>query len=402
MKPTTTRSNGSLKLYVAAYVVSLSGSVFGAVSIFLSIEKTFGSIQHLSLALALKTLFFGLVAPSLVKLMRSFGLWQTLIWTQVLGAVFSLVMIFAFDTQNFPLTLAMIVLAGLPNASIALANPVLFREMLDDSGFRKLQGRIGLASSGILLVAGLTAQFVLLRYGLKAVLVYDALTYLVAFLAFFVASKSFKTGSDKDPQPQNTDALWTTYKKSFAAKGALTFYILVASIYLYKGVYPMVSGSSNATFADHVLPVFRESLWSLEALSGIFASLLYIRLTKLRTSRSLLFLGSLSSAFLIPVAFFPGTTTLAIGFFLIGLCMQFGFQNARDTFLLEAPDRSSLEERSATISAASNFMMTLSPLILGTIMLMNDISCFVATALAIQVVLMIFYMFRTRIQSTLR
>jgi hypothetical protein len=158
----------------------------------------------------------------------------------------------------------------------------------------------------------------------------------------------------------------------------------------------MISGSSNATFAEHVIPIFRESLWSLEALSGIVASLLYIRLAKLRTSRSLLYLGSLSSVFFVPMVFLPGTTALACGLFLIGTCMQFGFQNARDTFLLEAPDRSSLEERSATISAASNFMMTLSPMILGAMMLMEEISYFVAMTLATQVLLMIFYMLTTR------
>lgn len=380
-----------MSLYLASYVLSLTGSVFGAVAVFLSLEGTFGTLEHLSLALALKTLFVGVLSPLLVKLMRKLGLWRLLIWSQLLGAALTFLLILAFESQSYPFTLVVIVLGGIPNSAVSLANPVLFRSTLDDGSFRSFQGRLSLISSFILLAAGLTAQLALFEFGLTAILLYDAATFLVAFLVFYFAGRAFQRTKPFQDVPPEADSLWAVYRKSFAANGALTIYLLIGSVYLFKGLYPLISGSVNPTFSEIFPDFLRRSVWSLEALAGIAGSLLYLRLTKSSHSQLLPYPAAICSLFLVPYLLIPHPVILLFGLFLLGLTMQLGFQQARDTFLLGAKTRANLEERSATISAASNLMMTLSPLILAGVMALNDFASFVGVALALQLTLVAGY-----------
>jgi hypothetical protein len=386
----------ALKVFFFFFATTMIGSSLSAVVSFIRVEPVFGSLFYLGVALSTKTLLLGLMAPLVVKIMQRWGLWKTTFVSQVFGLIFLLPLGLGFEWGVFPLALAGMLISGIPAVFLGISTTVNLRLLTEtEDDYRQSQGRVAIISGTSMLFATLLGAWMARQVSFVGILTFDALTYLAGIFILMANKKSFthvldqrhrklvaapgvpKTSPAQLGLIRNKAVFWTT--------------ITLISLYLLKGLAPVVAGSGSHALVNGVPASVRESLWSIEALAFLCAGWIYRRSKKFRAGSGLPFYFWLNSLCLAPFLMMGMFWSKAIALFVVSLTMILGNMKVRDDLLLSSSSLEFNEKATGYLTLVSNFLMTLSPLLITALLQSSSTEQFIGGVLAIQLILWIFY-----------
>lgn len=359
-----------MRLYFVFFAITYFGSCLSAIATFLQIDRVFGSISYLGVALSLKTLFLvagGIAAPPVILRL---GLRRTLVLSQWAGAVFLVVLYSGFALRSFPLVLAGIFISSLPSLLLTVVCSSLYRLASDKpEDFRELQGTQAILGGMCFLIAGVSTPFLMRGIDFGAVLLLDAATYLVgvAFLSLRVSGwieALDESGKVKPSSDVPITGAADPGSCSWSDPRVVQFAAALGATYLLIGIVPLVAISRQSLWSEVLRDVPQGIFWTIEALSALIGGWIYRSASKRAWLQAALALPIPIGLFLIPLVYSNSAWGVGCSLGALSLSMVLRFLKIRDDFMLQFESKEDTVRASARVSTVVHFLMFISPLIL--------------------------------------
>ncbi|MEZ4870822.1 MAG: hypothetical protein R2827_00985 [Bdellovibrionales bacterium] len=352
----------NIRLLFVILAVTFTGSAVSSLATFLSIESHFQSFVYLSLALALKTGSAFVLGANMPRIVSHWGPYRACFLSQLLGLVALGFLYYGFSQNSIFSVLSGIVLSGLPMGIIRIVlNSEIRMQIPEEDLFRKVSALKESVMGILFLLTALLIPFLLLSFDIKQLIIFDGVSYLIAFVLFF--RLSVKEKYTPPAQPYKLKAI-----DLFKRRSVLQYVLYAGPILLLGGALPLLASSNEINFSNQLPDIARHALWAFEAASILIASIFYIRLRSKISGSRLKYLLAMNGVFLAFTLWAPSHTVVMASLFMMALFMFFGLQAAQDDLLLACKDDGELTYRfSSLIGVLRNLGLALSPLILGSI-----------------------------------
>ena len=370
------------RLILFFFVTSL-GSALSSIASFLSIENYFRSLFFLGLALSVRTFASATFSYISNSIIHKFGLRKCLLLSQIFGCLALLVLYAGFHFNNFSLTLLGIMLTGLPSTFASILLTILLRVSSQDSAnFRKYSGKRELVFGVAMLAASIMTPILLYKFSINTVLLIDVVSYIFGIL--LIINLSFNEQAQLDSS--ETAGLG---RLIFTSQPISTFMLKTSAALILAGLLPLLAASGSISFTADMPILLRQWLWSIEDITAISASLMYLIFTILRAQTWFEELLMLSGIWLIVPLLYLSNVSVVISAIIICLLTDFSGQKFRDDLIISAGDNQKLIKAYSAISQFQrNFIFFLSPIILTILFTFTNI---ITTVIALICIQLFFY-----------
>jgi hypothetical protein len=349
------------RLILFFFVTSL-GSALSSIATFLSIEHYFQSLVLLGVALSVRTLASAIFSYYSNDIIQKLGLMRSLMASQVFGCLALAVLFLGFHFDSFVITIIGIILTGLPSTFVATLITIILRISAENSDlFRKYSGRRELVFGVAMLLSSILAPVLLWKYNLNFLLLVDSVSYIVGFVLLLNLNLDKQaTPEDEEKKPQRLVPLL------LASKHAKEYMLKTSASLLLAGLLPLLASSAQIQFTMDMPLLLRQWLWSIEDITAISASLIYLLLTMVRKHRFFDAVVMLSGVWLIIPIVSAHHYSIIISAVMICLLTDLSGQKFRDDLIVNAGNDSSLIKSYSALSLFQrNFIFFISPILLS-------------------------------------
>lgn len=370
------------------FFVTSFGSALSSVATFLSIEHYFRSLILLGIALSIRTLASAVFSYVANDLIQRLGLMWSLLVSQIFGCGALLVLFLGFHFDIFIITILGIVLTGLPSTFVAILMTIVLRISSDNSAlFRKYSGKREVVFGVSMFLSTMLAPVLLWKFNLNFVLLIDSLSYVIGFIILLKFTiRDPITLEEDNTKPQALRRILLT------SKNVQEYVLKTSASLLLAGLLPLLASSSQIQFTMDMPTLMRQWLWSIEDITAISASLLYLFLSIIRKYKFFDLIVMLNGAWLIIAALLTHNYSIIISVIVICLLTDFSGQKFRDDLIISAGSNSNLvKSYSALSSFQRNFIFFVSPILLSFLISYTTIKVDVFIIILIQVSLYIMY-----------
>lgn len=351
------------RLILFFFVTSL-GSALSSVASFLSVENLFQSLIVLGVALSARTLasaIFSYVANSVIQ---RFGLYTSLIVSQLFGFAALAVLYWGFSSGYFMIVLLGVMLTGLPTAFVGILLTIILRVTSKGSDeFRKYSGKRELVFGMGMLLASVIAPLLLYRFSLNTVLLMDAISYILGLMLIL------RLNLDAHVPPEGEHVRLPLRRLLGKSQPVNAFLLKTSASLLLAGLLPLLASSGKIEFTADMPVIFRQWLWAIEDVTAISASLMYLIFSALRGQKWFNGLVMFSGAWLLVPIIFPGNIGIVIAAVIICLLTDFSGQKFRDDLVIGAGNDSQLIRAYSSLAQLQrNFIFFISPILLTVLL----------------------------------
>ena len=380
------------RLILFFFVTSL-GTALSSIASFLSVEKYFQSLILLGFALSIRTLASAVFSYFANDIIQKLGLVRSLLVSQIFGCTALIVLFLGFHFDTFIITILGIVLTGLPSTFVAILISIILRISSDNSElFRKYSGRRELVFGIAMLISSILAPILLWKFSLNFVLLVDVISYLIGF-SLIIKLKI----NERAPDEENNKPL-PLRQLALTSRNAQDYLIKTSASLLLAGLLPLLASSGKIQFTMDLPVLVRQWLWSIEDITAISASMLYLLFAFLRKQKFFDIFVMLSGIWLVIPIIFAFNYSIIIAVVVICLLTDFSGQKFRDDLIISAGNDANLIKANSALSLFQrNFIFFISPILLSVLFTYSNITTCVVVILAIQLIL--YAMHRTLIKS---
>lgn len=374
------------RLILFFFVTSL-GSALSSIASFLSVEKYFESLILLGLALSVRTFASAVFSYKANAIIERLGLVKSLLVSQIFGCLALVVLFLGFHFDTFIITILGIILTGLPSTFVAILISIILRISSSNSDlFRKFSGRRELVFGVAMLISSILAPVLLWKFSLNFVLFIDVISYLTGFILIvnMKIDKPIPEQENKKSLPLRTHVL--------ASKSAQDYMIKTSASLLLAGLLPLLASSGKIQFTMDLPVLIRQWLWSIEDITAISASVIYLFFAIFRKQKFFEIVVMLSGIWLFVPIIFSYKYSIVFAAAIICLLTDFSGQKFRDDLIISAgEDENLIKANSALAQFQRNFIFFLSPILLSILLTYTNMFLTVATIIFVQLSLYIMH-----------
>jgi len=369
------------------FVLSSIGCSVTSLATFLSIETFFHNVSYLGAALCLRTLSSCLFGYYTNRIIYNIGFKKSFILVQLLCLISSFIIFLGFYYQLF-----FIVLIGL----IMIAFPIVFSNILltisfrinvkTDTEYRKYSGIRELLFASSRLLACLLTPILLVKFNLNLIFTINIVTTLVGsyFLLNLDTHNLSKDSHLKTPIHLN--------KLIFHSKDTWIYICQTTSSFLLAALIPILASTSHISLTNEFSPLLRESLWSIETLTMIAGSSLYIFAEKFIRGNLTQIILMLNGIFLIPFLFSTNMLCVLICLMLINASIMVAFYIYRDDYVINAGSNKRVIEAYASFSSVQrDLICSISPVLITYLFANYNVSNTIYLIISLQLFLFILF-----------
>lgn len=342
------------------YLITTLGYSVTSLATFLSIESNFHSMGYLGAALSLRTLsscIFGYKANHLIQKIniRNSFICSFVFGLLSIGCIFS-----GFYYHVFLMVLFGLVLLGLPSVLTTILLTITLRiSSKNENTFRKFSGSRELVFGFSRLFACLLAPILLLILNIKDIIFANLITYIVGLLIFFsinfqvlLAEKTLKPAIE-------------IRHLIFKSRETWLYICQIASSMLLIALIPLFASSESIFLTKNVPILLRQSLWSVEAVTMVMGSAIYIIAKHVRENEGIKAILMLNGMFLLLLLLSSQAWVIVAVAALISFSIMLSFYIFRDDYVVNAGNDTRLIEVHASCSAViKDLIASVSPMLL--------------------------------------
>ena len=165
----------------------------------------------------------------------------------------------------------------------------------------------------------------------------------------------------------------------------------IASLSLIA-LIPLLASSDQISLTKEFPPLLRQSLWSLEALTMILGSIIYIVARWSRNSELIKAVLMLNSIFLFLLIYFRQPTMIVIVVLLLSMTIMLSFYIFRDDYVITAGnDNRLIEAHAAFSSVMKDLICSVSPIVLSYLLINFRLEVAISSILIAQLALYLGY-----------
>lgn len=369
------------------YLITSIGLSTISIATFLSIETIFHSVGYLGVALSLRTLSSCILGYNANYLIQKINIYNSFLLSFSLGILAVFCILFGFFYHSFLTLLLGVILIGLPLTLTTILLTITLRVTSNNSvTFRKYSGSRELVFGLSRLVSCLLTPFFLLKIGINKLILSNFLIYLMGLAFFFFLDlKQFNNKKIDDSFVKINQLIFKSHDTWIFICQTIASLSLVALI-------PLLASSDQMPLTKELPTLFRQSLWSLEALTMILSSLIYVLAKWSRNSETIKALLMLNSVFLYLFLYFKQPIMIVLIVMLISITMMFSFYIFRDDYVIAAGNDTGLIEAHAAFSSViKDLICSISPVVLSYILINFQLNMAIFSILIAQLTLYIGY-----------
>jgi hypothetical protein len=373
----------SLQKILGFFVFTAVGSSLSSLATFLSIETYFHSIKYLGIALCLRTLSSGIFGYQSNRIIQKLGLHDSFLLSQSLGFLSIIVIFCGFHYQEFSIVLCGLILIGLPLTFSTILLTIAFKIGVDEDGlYRKYSGSRELIFGFSRLSACLLVPLLMFEFNLNTILVINAAAYLIGGLFLFRSDlKSISKENFSKPAIKINHLI-------LMSKNTWVYVCQTTSSFLLAAFIPILASSENMELTKKLSPMLRQSLWSIEAVTMILSSILYLFAKRFRESKAVKTVLMLNGIFLTLLLLSTQTAVVMSVIVLVSISMMLAFYIFRDDYVIHAgADLRLIEAHAAFSSVQKDLIFSVSPVILTYIFANFGLNIAIISLLFLQVFL---------------
>ena len=351
---------------------------------FFYIGKSFASISFLGMALSLRTLTSAVSSHFIGELTKRINAKQLLIITQILSLFVIFMLAIGFSDKNKILILLGISILGVPYVCKNVLLTIYFKFLnLQDDEFRKRSGHREFIFGLARFFGCLCSPFLLLYFGINMIFLSATLTTLFSFL-LISSIRSFPL--PKMNQKENK----LNSIKVFYHPATWEYICKSSSVLLLVAFIALLASSSRFAFSSHIPQIWRQLLWSIEALTMVAGSFIYIKFKQVFENRFFQFICMLNIIFLTPLLFSKSIIILIFISGMLSLFIMMGFYAFRDDYVLAAGNDDALIRGFSSFSSVQQYLIyTLSPLLLAYLFKLHNLTAVILIVLSAQITLLV-------------
>jgi hypothetical protein len=357
--------------------VTLFGGFFGSIGAFLALERHFGDISHLGVALSLKTLACVVVSWFAPAALGKVSIKSSFLIAEVVGLASTAIILVGFKAGCFEVVLSGMMLSCVPLVVGNLLLRSCLRTMTgSEESYRRHSGMqtvvIGLAFT----IAATVVPLLLREGGVLAVFAIDGLSYVVSIASFLlIRFPGLPKFGRESLGLTSMRAVWSTKR----ARSFLCNWFIFGSL---AALIPILA--SHETDLTKNLPLtVRQNLWAIEGITLSLSGVLYAW-SKAEGSRVLAAMTFCSAVWLCLAVY--AAPFLQVGLILFfGLASKYAAIKLSNDFVLSAANcaRSALAHASFG-SVVNHITSTISPLVLVQVVEWKALTGFLFVILAIE------------------
>ena len=380
------------KKMLSFFLVTSIGYSITSIATFLSIETVFHSIRYLGMTLSLRTLFSCLLGYKANHLIQKINIKNLFILSQVFGLISVISIYLGFYFHTFSIVFFGIILIGLPTTLTTILLSITLRLSSECSiMFRKYSGSRELVFGASRLLACLAAPLILLKANISYIIFFNLVTYSIG-LMFFVSLDLKRFINEKI-----ADSVIKINALILKSKDTWRFACQTLASISLIALVPLLASSDNISLTQDLSPLLRQSLWSVEALTMIFGSVIYLVAKKLRELESVKVILMLNSVFLFLFLYFKQPYMVVGIVMLISVLMMLSFYIFRDDYVISAGENIRLIEAHSAFSAImKDLICSVSPVMLSYVFTKFTMDIAIWMLLTIQFILLIGYLFLSK------
>lgn len=375
------------KKLLGFYLISSLGLSIIGLATFLNIETVFHSIGYLGIALSLRTLSSCILGYKANYLIQKLNIHHSFILSFILGGISIFCIFLGFYHQNFLILLLGVILIGLPTTLTAILLTVTLRITSDKSNtFRKYSGSRELIFGFSRLLACLLAPVFLLKIGMNKLILINLTIYLIGLVLFF--GLDLKRFADK----KIPDSVIKINHLILKSKDTWIFICQTIASLSLIALIPLLASSDQIPLTKEFPPLLRQSLWSLEALTMILGSIIYIAARWSRNSELIKAVLMLNSIFLFLLIYLRQPTMIVIVVLLLSMTIMLSFYIFRDDYVITAGNDNRLMEAHAAFSSVmKDLICSVSPILLSYLLINFRLEVAISSILIAQLALYLGY-----------
>lgn len=346
------------------FFVTSFGSALSSIATFLSIEHYFQSLILLGIALSVRTLASAVFSAFSNDIIQRLGLVWSLLVSQIFGCLALAILFLGFHIDSFMITIFGIVLTGLPSTFVAILITIVLRISSDNSElFRKYSGRRELVFGIAMLLSSILAPVLLWKFNLNFILLIDSVSYITGFILLLNFKLNKQSPEVEDKKPQRLVPLL------LASTNAQEYMLKTSASLLLAGLLPLLASSAKIQFTMDMPILLRQWLWSIEDITAISASMIYLFLSIIRKHKLFDAVVMLSGAWLLIPILFTHHYSIIISAVIICLLTDLSGQKFRDDLIVSAGKNSGLIKSYSALSLFQrNFIFFISPILLSVLL----------------------------------
>ncbi|MGQ3892025.1 hypothetical protein [Legionella sp. CNM-4043-24] len=367
-------------------ITSLGLSIIGLAT-FLNIGTIFHSISYLGIALSLRTLSSCILGYKANYLIQKINIHNSFILSFILGGIAIFSIYLGFYYHNFIILLLGVILIGLPTTLTVILLTITLR-ISSESGdiFRKYSGSRELIFGFSRLLACLLAPVLLLKMGMNRLILINLTIYLIGLSLFF--GLDLKRFSNE----KICDSLIKINHLILKSKDTWIFICQTIASLSLIALIPLLASSDQISLTKEFPPLLRQSLWSLEAITMILGSIIYIVARWSRKSEIIKATLMLNSVFLFLILYFRQPFMIVTVVLLISMTIMLSFYIFRDDYVITAgSDTRLIEAHAAFSSVMKDLICTISPIVLSYVLINFRLDVAILSILIIQLALYLGY-----------
>ncbi|HXH29795.1 MAG TPA: hypothetical protein VNJ01_03175 [Bacteriovoracaceae bacterium] len=357
-----------LDLLLLFYFVTSFGSILAMISTFIAAESTFGTLNHLALALSLRTFVSIVSSWNAPSIFRKYGIRQVLLISEIFGLMALMTLIYGVSQSNFIMSVTALSLMAIPSnlLSQGVISVVKINCGEDRELFSRYSARMNKVMGLMDIFIGISSPVLLGMFSLEEVYLIDFGSYLLGFV-FLLSSGEFYARQSPTLRP---------VRPLIGSFGKINFPMLrsLFGTLILIGMVPLIAGSKE------VLGLFQHSLsqnWLISALwategVGLFVSGFIYSNPALRKNLNPLL--QLSMLFILLSSLVSSYVILILGCILVTVGYDVNFKSKRDEALMHAGESEEL-----VLQAASSFSIikavfcSLSPIVIVSIVNLTSV-----------------------------
>ncbi len=375
------------KKLLGFYLITSFGLSIIGLATFLNIEAIFHSIGYLGIALSLRTLSSCILGYKANYLIQKINIHNSFILSFILGGISIFCIFLGFYYHNFLILLVGVILIGLPTTLIAILLTITLRITSDNSNtFRKYSGSRELIFGFSRLLACLLAPVFLLKIGMNRLILINLIIYLIGLGLFFSLDlKRFANETIPDSFIKINHLI-------LKSKDTWIFICqTIASLSLIS-LIPLLASSDQISLTKEFPSLLRQSLWSVEALTMILSSIIYIVARWSRNSELIKAVLMLNSIFLFLFLYFRQPTMIVFVVLLLSMTIMLSFYIFRDDYVITAGNDTRLIEAHAAFSSVmKDLICSVSPIVLSYLLINFRLEVAILSILIVQLALYLGY-----------
>jgi len=380
------------------YLITSLGLSIISLATFLNIDKYFHSIGYLGLALSLRTVSSCVLGYNANYIIKKINVLNSFILSFTLGIISIFCIYIGFYYHNFVILLFGIVLIGLPITLTTILLTITLRMASDDSSmFRKYSGSRELFFGFSRLLACLLTPVMLLKISVSSLILTNLMIYLIGLCLFWdLDLKRFANENIPDSFIKINHLILKSNDTWIFICQTIASLSLIALI-------PLLASSDQISLTKDFPPLLRQSLWSLEAMTMIFGSLIYILAKWSRNSEIIKAILMLNSIFLFVLLYFRQPAMIIFIVMLISLTIMLSFYIFRDDYVITAgKDKSLIEAHAAFSSVMKDLICSISPVLLSYLLASFRLNVAILSILSVQLTLYFGYVLLLKSKNELK